>query len=147
MAASGNARRWNRCDAGRVPLRSLIVDDSKAFLEAARALHEQLHLSVAVASTGAEALQRAETFRPDVILVDVFLGDESGLELAMQLVEGGNGPTVILISTHAEADLVDLIAASPAAGFPGEGRAAGSGDSAHCGWALGLSGASGRRGR
>ena len=53
--------------------------------------------------------------------VDIFLGEESGLDLARHLVEDGHGQgdaaTVILISTHAEADLADLIAASPAAGF------------------------------
>ena len=55
------------------------------------------------------------------ILVDIFLGEESGFELARHLAEDGRGQgdaaTVILISTHAEADLADLIAASPAAGF------------------------------
>jgi len=54
--------------------------------------------------------------RPDVVLVDIFLGDESGLKLARRLAEG-KAATVILISTHAEADLGDLIAESPAAGF------------------------------
>jgi FixJ family two-component response regulator len=51
--------------------------------------------------------------------VDVFLGEESGLKLARRLAEDGHGSgaTLILISTHAEADLADLIAASPAAGF------------------------------
>lgn len=98
------------------------MDDNEAFLEAVRVLLEREGLSVAaVASTYAEALDLIETLRPDVVLVDVFLGEESGLELARHLAEDGYGQgdaaTVILISTHAEADLADLIAASPAAGF------------------------------
>jgi CheY-like chemotaxis protein len=105
-----------------VATRCLIVDDNESFLEVARVLLEREGLSVvAVASTYAEALGLFETLHPEVVLVDVFLGEESGLELARHLVEDGHGQgkqaTVILISTHAEADLADLIAASPAAGF------------------------------
>ena len=56
--------------------------------------------------------------RPDVILVDIVLGRESGFDLARRLAEmDSGGPTVILISTHAEADFADLIAETPAAGF------------------------------
>lgn len=118
IPGSGNARRQSPCNATDVSLRCLIVDDSKPFLDAARALLEREDLIVAVAGTGGEALRNAETLRPDVVLVDIFLGEESGLDLAEQLVEGpANGATVILISTHTEADLADLVAASPAAGF------------------------------
>jgi len=96
------------------------VDDSSSFLEAAQALLEREGLSVAgVASSGAEALSRAAELRPDVVLVDISLGEESGFELARRLVANAEdgGSTVILISTHTEADFADLIAASPAIGF------------------------------
>ncbi len=55
--------------------------------------------------------------QPDVILVDVELGAESGFELAERLDEDAFPAAVILISTHAEQDLADLIAGSPAVGF------------------------------
>jgi CheY-like chemotaxis protein len=105
-----------------VPTRCLIVDDNEAFLEAVRVLLEREGLSVAgVASTYAEALELFEALRPDLVLVDIFLGEESGFELARRLAEDGRGQgdaaTIILISTQAQADLADLIAASPAAGF------------------------------
>ena len=101
-------------------LRCLIVDDSSHFLTAARALLEREGIAVVgVASTSAEALRRAEELRPDVALLDIDLGNESGFELARRLAsETSLEPSsVILISTYAEEDLVDLIAASPAAGF------------------------------
>jgi CheY-like chemotaxis protein len=103
-----------------VATRVLIVDDNKSFLEIVRGLLEQEGLSVVgVASTCADALRLFDTLRPDVVLLDIFLGEESGLKLARRLVEDGQGnrAKVILISTHAEADLADLIATSPAAGF------------------------------
>ena len=103
-------------------IRCLIVDDSAAFLEAARVLLEREGVTVVgVASTAAEALRQAEALRPDVVLVDVFLGRESGMELARQLVaEDLDAATVILISTHPEADLAGMIAENPAAGFIGK---------------------------
>ena len=98
-------------------LRCLIVDDSPRFLDAARGLLEYQGVTVVgVASNSAEALRRAEELRPDVTLVDVDLGGESGLELARRL-DGAAGvarAAVILISTHAEQDYAELIATSPA---------------------------------
>jgi CheY-like chemotaxis protein len=98
----------------------LIVDDNAHFLEAARRLLERQGMTVVgVASTTLDALRRAEELRPDVTLVDIELGQESGFDLARQLAEGaGNGPRpVILISAYPEQDLLDLIEASPVLGF------------------------------
>jgi DNA-binding NarL/FixJ family response regulator len=101
-------------------LRCLIVDDSPRFLAAARGLLERQGMTiVGVASTSAEALERVQELRPDVTLVDIDLGGESGLELARRLHhQAGPAPArVILVSTHAEEDYAELIAASPAVGF------------------------------
>lgn len=97
----------------------LIVDDNRDFLEAAQTLLEREGLAIAgLASTSAEALRKAELLRPDVVLVDVSLGDESGIELARRLAaDPVHEATVILISTRSEAEFADLIALSPAAGF------------------------------
>ena len=98
----------------------LIVDDSWLFLEAARDLLEREGLRVVgVAATSADALRQAEELRPEVVLVDIMLGDESGFDLARHL-DGQHrdgGPAVILISTHSAADFAGPIADSPAAGF------------------------------
>ncbi len=101
-------------------LRSLLVDDNDAFLEAASVLLEREGVTVAgVASNTAEALRQARVLRPDVILVDIGLGDESGFDLACLLTRDGQGgrAEVVLISSYAETDYADLIADSPAAGF------------------------------
>jgi DNA-binding NarL/FixJ family response regulator len=103
-----------------MPFRVLIVDDNEPFLEAASVLLERdgLHV-VGVASTSAEALRQAAQARPDVVLVDIMLGKESGLELSRRFDEARSfaAGAVILISTLAEADVVDLLADSPAIGF------------------------------
>jgi DNA-binding NarL/FixJ family response regulator len=103
-----------------VTFRCLIVDDNPEFLAAARDLlrSEQVDV-VGVASTGAEAVRMVGELRPDVTLVDVYLGPENGFDLALRLAGGEEEPrpVVIMISTYAEKDLADVIAASPAAGF------------------------------
>jgi DNA-binding NarL/FixJ family response regulator len=103
----------------------LIVDDSRLFLQAARVLLEREGLRVVgVAVTAAQALRRAAELRPDVVLVDIMLGGESGFDLARRLSghDRGGGAAVILISTYAEADFADLIADSPARGFLSKGE-------------------------
>lgn len=99
-------------------LRCLVVDDSAPFLEAARKFLERDGITiVGVASTTADALERADELRPDVALVDIDLGEESGFDLARQIAEGPAPLPVILMSTRAEEDLAELIEASPALGY------------------------------
>ena len=101
-------------------LRCLLVDDNEAFLETASLLLEREGLTVVgVASSIAEALRQARALRPDLFLVDIGLGDESGFDLARLLAQDGQGgdADVILISTGAEADYREMIDDSPAAGF------------------------------
>jgi CheY-like chemotaxis protein len=105
-------------------VRCLLVDDSAHFLRAARALLEREGIVVDVATTGRDALRSVEELRPNVVLIDIDLGAESGFEVAQQLDEA-RYPThsppfetsIILVSTHDEEEFEELIAASPAVGF------------------------------
>jgi DNA-binding NarL/FixJ family response regulator len=72
------------------------------------------------AGSVADAHRQIAELRPDVALIDIDLGGESGLELARQLrhePRDGAAPHVILISTHDEGEYADLIEASSAVGF------------------------------
>jgi DNA-binding NarL/FixJ family response regulator len=100
-----------------MPLRCLIVDDNPGFLAAARDLLECQGVSVVgVASTSAEARRRSRELRPDVTLVDIDLGGESGFDVVRALADDEARP-IVLISTYAEQDFSELVATSPAAGF------------------------------
>jgi DNA-binding NarL/FixJ family response regulator len=70
---------------------------------------------VGVAANGAEALRQARELRPDVALVDISLGPESGFDVGRQIAP--HVRSVILISSHDEDDYAELIADSPAVGF------------------------------
>ncbi|GHH85330.1 response regulator [Streptomyces capitiformicae] len=98
-------------------MRCLIVDDSARFLEVARTLLERDGIRVVgVASTGAQALARTVELAPDLVLLDIDLGGESGLELAPRLARTASC-VIILTSTHPLDDVQELVAASPARGF------------------------------
>jgi two-component system, NarL family, nitrate/nitrite response regulator NarL len=103
-----------------VPFRCLIVDDNAAFLETLRKVLEGRELTVVGdAATAAEALQRTEELRPDLVLLDIDLGDDSGFDVARRLADhaGPEAPKLILISVHCGEDFAEMVAESPALGF------------------------------
>jgi len=106
-------------NADEVIMRCLLVDDNEAFVETARRVLDREGMRVTgTASTIAEALLRASELRPDVVLVDIMLGDENGFDLARRLAERhARDLAVIMISSETEDDYADLVAESPALGF------------------------------
>lgn len=110
------------CDPGLM-LRCVIVDDNRRFLDAARGLLEREGVTImGTATTGAEAVDLVKVSHPDVVLVDIDLGPESGFDIVTRLQRLSPPPPVILISTYAEQDYADLIEASPAIGFVAKTR-------------------------
>jgi two-component system nitrate/nitrite response regulator NarL len=90
--------------------RCLIVDDNADFLaSASRLLKSQGLEVVGCASSGEEALKLAEKHQPDVVLVDVELGDEDGVAVAEHLRERSPSSSVILISAYDREELAELV--------------------------------------
>jgi DNA-binding NarL/FixJ family response regulator len=98
--------------------RTLIVDDNEQFLASAERLLGVGGLTiVGTTRSGGEAVRLAKKLRPDIVLVDIHLSVESGLDVACDLAQLVPAPTVVLISTRTEAEVGEMVAASPAAGF------------------------------
>jgi DNA-binding NarL/FixJ family response regulator len=104
-----------------VPRRCLIIDDNTAFVAAAKSVLSGPDFSVVGrATTAGEALRQLRHLAPEVVLVDIDLGDESGFAVARQLAEADGSdhhPKLVLVSAHPEDEFADLIAESPAVGF------------------------------
>ena len=101
-------------------LACLLVDDSPRFLEAASELLAAQGIAVAgVASNSADALARVRELRPDVTIVDVDLGGESGFDVVRRLASTSDeaGVSTILTSTRAEEELAEVVAVTPVLGF------------------------------
>ena len=78
--------------------RVLVVDDSR---DGAESLGMMLELSghqVALAHDGLEAIERAEQFRPEVILMDVGMPRLNGLEATRRIRQEPWGKTVTIIA-------------------------------------------------
>ena len=102
-----------------MPLTCLIVDDSPPFLEAARQLLADDGVTVVgFAATSDQAVNKTLALAPDVALVDVDLGTESGFEVAQRLAGlPQGGPPVVLISAESGSELAELVDGSGALGF------------------------------
>jgi DNA-binding NarL/FixJ family response regulator len=88
-------------------LQCVIVDDNEPFLKVARRVLERQGMAVVgVAANGAEALRQAHELCPDVALVDISLGAESGFDVGRQITP--HVRNVILISSRDEDDYAEL---------------------------------------
>jgi two-component system nitrate/nitrite response regulator NarL len=83
-------------------MRVLIVDDHRLFAEAIRRTLEDEDLEVAIATTGQEAMRVAASSEPDLVLLDLVLPGEHGLEVGEQLL--GHAPEAKLVALTAVQD-------------------------------------------
>jgi DNA-binding response OmpR family regulator len=70
-----------------MPHRILIADDEPNIVASLEFLMRRCDYEVCVARDGDEALQLAETFRPDLVLLDVMMPRRSGFEVCRLLRE------------------------------------------------------------
>jgi DNA-binding NarL/FixJ family response regulator len=96
----------------------LIVDDHPTFRGTARALLESEGFDVVgEAPDGASAIKAAKSLRPDVILLDVYLPDIDGFEVAARITENGRPPAIVMTSSRDARDFGPLVEQSGARGF------------------------------
>jgi len=90
------------------PIRVLVVDDDFRVAAIHAAYIEQTAGFVVVgqARTAAEALDLTSTLRPDLVLMDIYLPDGSGLDVIRALLEQPESPDVIVISAARELSAV-----------------------------------------
>ena len=86
----------------------LIVDDDFMVAEIHRRFVEQVDgfRASGVARTGTEALTAVQDLQPDLVLLDVYLPDMTGLDVLQQLRSDGNLVGVIMITAARELDTV-----------------------------------------
>jgi CheY-like chemotaxis protein len=96
----------------------LVVDDNRGMRKSLTRLLRSCGYQVAVAPDGARAVALTDTFRPDALVVDMSLGDMTGLDLVKRLRSvPAYGPMVMIGLTAYDDD--DLRDACIAAGFDG----------------------------
>lgn len=108
--------QWRAVPAKALTL--VLVDDDRNFRTAARRLFTlRGHTVLSEAGCTATALTAVRRCLPDVVLVDVHLGEESGFDLARRLTREHPGLAVVLMSADGGAGATDHARASGARGF------------------------------
>lgn len=102
-----------------VPLRVMIVDDHEVVRNGIKALLEdETGISVAAEAGGVkEAIERAEWARPDVIVMDVRLGDGSGIEATREIRAKLPKTQVLMLTTFADDEALFASIMAGAAGY------------------------------
>lgn len=97
----------------------LIADDHSVVRAGLRALLERqgnFHV-IAEASTGEEAIAKAQEFQPDVAVLDIRMPGLSGIEACRQIVETVEGCKVIMLTSYAEDELLFAAIQAGASGY------------------------------
>lgn len=94
----------------------MVVDDQASFRRAARALIDATpgFELVGDADCGMEALRCADQFRPDLVLMDVYMPEMDGFEAARRLTDAHPECVVVLVSLEDTEDLPALVTSSGA---------------------------------
>jgi DNA-binding response OmpR family regulator len=84
----------------------LVVDDERFFREAIRDVLDRAAVRCVLAATGGEALETARDESIGVVILDIQLPDQSGLEVFRQLRETRPELRVIILSAHTDQETV-----------------------------------------
>nr|WP_321292487.1 response regulator transcription factor [uncultured Trichococcus sp.] len=87
-------------------MKILIVDDEENILEILEAYLVAKNYQVFRALDGEEALRKAETIRPDLIVLDLMLPDISGFEVCRRIRRSSSVPVIMLTARTAEQDIL-----------------------------------------
>jgi CheY-like chemotaxis protein len=109
---SGQCRR-SRCEprrGGSVPSTTvLLADDNVAVLNHVREMFgkQEGYEVVAVIADGASVVREYLLIRPDIVLLDISMGEVSGIDVARQLRDAGCSAKIIFLTVHEDSDYVN----------------------------------------
>jgi DNA-binding NarL/FixJ family response regulator len=86
----------------------LIADDNAAVLDVVGKMinKRENYKLVAAMSDGAAVLREYQRLNPDVIILDISMGEVSGIDVARQLRDAGCKAKIVFLTVHADADYV-----------------------------------------
>ncbi len=97
----------------------LLIADDHAILRHGlrRILEAEADMTViAEAATGTEAVKKARQFKPDVVILDISMPDQDGLESMRQIV-GTVASRVLILTVHLEHQVISEAVSGGAAGY------------------------------
>ena len=100
-------------------VRVMVVDDQEPFRSATRELvgHLDGFELVAEAASGEEAVEVAQDVNPDLVVMDINMGEMDGIEATARITGAAPSTLVVLVSTYELADLPSTARRSGAAAY------------------------------
>ena len=100
-------------------MKILIVDDHGIVREGLKVLFraEQDMEVVGVAPDGYQAIEMANKFSPDVVIMDITMPEMNGIDATRELVARNPGIKIIVLSVHSERNIVIEVLRAGAAGY------------------------------
>jgi DNA-binding NarL/FixJ family response regulator len=88
--------------------RLVIIDDHPLFREGLKAIIGQStkHEVVGEAGTGRQGLKVVRELKPDLVLLDMSLPDQSGMELIREIIKVSSNTRVLVVSMHSQIDYI-----------------------------------------
>lgn len=90
-------------------MKILLVDDEKRIIEVLEAYLEREGFEIHCADNGIDALKKAKTINPDLIILDLMLPDISGEEVCRLVRKESDVPILMLTAKSAEDDRINGI--------------------------------------
>ena len=86
----------------------IVVDDHPLFREGLKSIIGRItqYKVVGEAGNGREALKLIKELKPDLVLVDMSLPDQTGIELTRQILELSSTIRIVIVSMHSKADYI-----------------------------------------
>ncbi|MBI5870097.1 MAG: response regulator transcription factor [Actinobacteria bacterium] len=105
--------------SGTGPVKILIVDDHQVVRMGLRTLleHQGGLKVVGEAGTAAEAIEMAQSLQPDLVLMDVRLPDQSGIEACRQIRSADPGIRVLMLTSYSSDEAIFAATMAGASGY------------------------------
>jgi len=95
----------------------LLADDNPALLETLIEMLEPSYKVAVALRNGASVLEEVSALRPDLVILDISLGDLTGFEVARRLKGIGCPAKIIFLSVHEDIDFVNAAFELGASGY------------------------------
>jgi len=108
---------------GTTPPRVLLVDDSRPMLAALQRLLTPAFNVVGEARDGTEAVELARAVAPDVVVLDIMMPRQSGIEAARQILASGVRTAIVMLTVIDDPVIVAAALQTGALGYVLKARA------------------------
>lgn len=97
--------------------RVLLADDNRAILNILKDLLEPEFTVVGTVTQGGAVLEEAATLKPDVVVLDISMGEPDGITVARQLQREYQHVRIVFLTVHEIAEFIRIALAAGAAAY------------------------------